>query len=124
MDERVASMRVFILTKELAQAMNRMRLLSTAVLATVIGVGAAVAAAPEACDKYLSVELTPDVPNPRDLAFLSSLLTVPGYQLVWRQQNGTAVELELTGPGPEDQCRNVIAAMRKDGRIRSISVHN
>jgi hypothetical protein len=104
--------------------MNRMRLLSTAVLAAVIGVGAAVAAAPEGCDLYLSVELTPDVPNPRDLAFLSSLLTVPGYQLVWRQQNGTAVELELTGPGPEDQCRNVIAAMRKDGRVRSIHVHN
>jgi hypothetical protein len=90
----------------------------------VIGVGAAVAAVPEACDKYLSVELTPDVPNPRDLAFLSSLLTVPGYQLVWRQQSGTAVELELTGPGPEDQCRNVIAAMRKDGRVTSIHVHN
>jgi hypothetical protein len=102
---------------------NRLCLLSTAVLSLVIGTGTAVAAAPEACDKYLSVELTPDVPNPRDLAFLSSLMTVPGYQLVWRQQNGTVVELELTGPGPDDQCRNVIAAMRKDGRIQSIHVH-
>jgi|HubBroStandDraft_1064217.scaffolds.fasta_scaffold00099_43 hypothetical protein len=52
------------------------------------GVGTVIAAGPEACDKYLSVELTPDVPNPRDLAFLSSPLTVPGYQFVWRQQNG------------------------------------
>jgi hypothetical protein len=53
---------------------------------------------------------------------LSSLLTVPGYQLVWRQQNGTAIEVELTGPGPEDQCAVVIAAMRKDGRVQSIHI--
>jgi hypothetical protein len=86
------------------------------------GAGDAAVAAPESCDKYLTVELTPDVPNPRDLGFLSSLLTVPGYQLVWRQQNGTAIEVELIGSGPEDQCRAVIAAMRKDGRVRSIHV--
>ena len=89
------------------------------------GLGDAATASPQPCDVYLSVELTPDVPNPRDPAFLSSLLTVPGYQLVWRQQNGTAIEVELTGPGPgPDQCRAVIEAMRKDGRIQSIQVHN
>jgi hypothetical protein len=82
----------------------------------------AAAAAPGPCDRYLTVELTPDVPTARDLGFLSSLLTVPGYQLVWRQQNGTAIEVELTGPGPEDQCRAVIAAMGKDGRVQSIHV--
>jgi hypothetical protein len=38
-----------------------------ALLATVLGVGAEAAAAPEPCDKYLSVELTPDVPNPREV---------------------------------------------------------
>jgi hypothetical protein len=97
--------------------------LGIALLAVATGVGGAGAAPPEPCDKYLTVELTPDVPNPRDLAFLSSLMTVPGYQLVWRSQNGTAIELELTGPGPEDQCRSVIAAMRKDGRVQSIHVH-
>jgi hypothetical protein len=97
-------------------------LLGTALVAMASASGDAAAAAPERCDKYLTVELTPDVPNPRDLAFLSSLLTVPGYQLVWRQQNGTAIEVELTGPGPEDQCRAVIAAMRKDGRVQSIQV--
>jgi hypothetical protein len=97
--------------------------LGAALLAMVFGAGDSAAAPPAPCDKYLTVELTPDVPNARDLAFLSSLLTVPGYQLVWRQQNDTTVELELTGPGPEDQCRAVIAAMRKDGRIQSIRVH-
>jgi hypothetical protein len=104
--------------------MNRRRsLLGTALLAVVFGAGDAAAAAPERCEKYLTVELTPDVPNPRDVAFLSSLLTAPGYQLVWRQQNGTAIEVELTGPGPEDQCAAVIAAMSKDGRVQSIQVH-
>jgi hypothetical protein len=103
--------------------MNRRGCLwSTALLAMVSASGGAAAAPPERCDKYLTVELTPDVPNPRDLAFLSSLLTVPGYQLVWRQQNGTAIEVELTGPGPEDQCGAVIAAMRKDGRVQSIHI--
>jgi hypothetical protein len=97
--------------------------LGAALLVVVFSAGDSAAAPPAPCDKYLTVELTPDVPNPRDLAFLSSLLTVPGYQLVWRQQNDTTVELELTGPGPEDQCRAVIAAMRKDGRIQSIRVH-
>jgi hypothetical protein len=103
--------------------MKRLGLLSATLLAQVVGLGSASAAAPEPCDKHLSVELTPDVPNPRDLAFLSSLMTIPGYQLVWREQNGTVIELELTGPGPEDQCRAVIAAMRKDGRVQSIHVH-
>ena len=75
------------------------------------------------CDVHLSVELTPDVPNPRDLAFLSSLLTAPGFQLIWRNQKGSIVELELTGPGPDDACRAVIESMRKDGRVQSITVH-
>jgi hypothetical protein len=103
--------------------MNLRHLTGAALLASVLNIGTAAAAPPQPCDKYLSVELTPDVPNSRDLSFLSSLLTVPGYQLVWRQQNGTLIELELTGPGPEDQCMAVIAAMRKDGRVQSIEVH-
>jgi hypothetical protein len=99
-------------------------LLGTALLAIVFGVEDAAADPPGPCDKYLTVALTPDVPNPRDLAFLSSLLTIPGYQLVWRKQNDdTSIELELTGPGPEDQCRAVIAAIRKDARVQSIHVH-
>jgi hypothetical protein len=98
---------------------------TAALLAIVFGVEDAAADPPGPCDKYLTVELTPDVPNPRDLTFLSSLLTIPGYQLVWRKQNddNTTVELELTGPGPEDQCRAVIAAIRKDARVQSIHVH-
>jgi hypothetical protein len=103
--------------------MSRRYSLRTVLLVLVFGAGNVAAAAPESCDKYLTVELTPDVPNARDPAFLSSLLTVPGYQLLWRQQNATGIEVELIGLGPDDQCRAVIAAMREDGRVQSIHVH-
>jgi hypothetical protein len=103
--------------------MNPRSILSAALVVLSLTTCAVANAAPAPCDKHLSVELTPDVPNPRDLAFLSSLLTIPGYQLIWRQQVGDVIELELTGPGPADQCRAVIEAMRKDSRVQSIQVH-
>lgn len=89
----------------------------------VLAAGGATADAPSTCSRHFSVELTPDVPNPRDLAFLSSLLTQPGFQRAWRGQDGSVNELELTGPGPDDQCRAAIRAMRKDTRVQSITVH-
>lgn len=103
--------------------MKRKHILSAALVACAFAVGTAAAdVVPPTCSRHLSVELTPDVPNPRDLAFLSSLLTQPGFQLAWRGQNGSVIELDLTGPGPDDQCRAVIAAMRKDGRVQSVTV--
>src|ERR1700722_12919372 len=96
---------------------------AAALVAAALAGGYAAADVPATCNRHLSVELTPDVPNPRDLAFLSSLLTQPGFQLSWTGQNGTVVELELTGPGTDDQCRAVIAGMRKDGRVQSITVN-
>jgi hypothetical protein len=62
--------------------MNPKGFLGAALIAMALAVGTA-AAQPAACHRHLSVELTPDVPNPRDLAFLSSLLTQPGFQLSW-----------------------------------------
>jgi hypothetical protein len=104
--------------------MNSIRILCAVGLAlAALGAGSATADVPTSCNRHLSVELTPDVPNPRDLAFLSSLLTQPGFQLAWRGQDGAVIELELTGPGPDDQCRAMIAAMRKDARVQSITVH-
>jgi hypothetical protein len=102
--------------------MNPKALLGAALITTALAVGTVAAQTPPTCHRHLSVELTPDVPNPRDLAFLSSLLTQPGFQLSWTGQNGSVVELDLSGPGPDDQCRAVIAAMRKDGRVQSITV--
>jgi hypothetical protein len=105
--------------------MNPKAFLGATLIATALAVGTAAAQAPPMCHRHLSVELTPDVPNPRDLAFLSSRLTQPGFQLSWTGQNGSVVELDLVGPGPDDQCRAVIAAMRKDGRVQSVTVtHN
>ena len=95
------------------------------ILIAVLGSSAAAAAPPAPCDMRLSIELTPDVPNPGALGFLSSLLgDHSGYQLTLRRQrDGSVIVLELTGPGPEYRCWNVVEAMRKDGRVLSVRVH-
>jgi hypothetical protein len=77
----------------------------------------AVAAAPALCDLQLTVELTPDVPDPSDAGFLSSLLgNHPGYRLtILLKRSGSVLDLELTGPGRDYLCHDVIDAIRKDG---------
>ena len=82
----------------------------------------AVAAAPALCDLQLTVELTPDVPDPSDAGFLSSLLgNHPGYRLTMLpKRSGSVLDLELTGPGPDSLCHDVIDAIRKDGRVQSL----
>jgi hypothetical protein len=87
--------------------------------------GKSAAAAPTApCDLELKVQLTPDVPNPRDPGFLSSLLgNHSGYQLSLQRQRGDfLIDLELAGPDPDYGCRNVLDALRRDGRIMFIQV--
>ena len=75
------------------------------------------------CVLQLSVELTPDVPDPRDPGFLSSLLSNhPGYHLTLRRvSSGTVIDVDLTGLGPVDRCQNVIETMRKDGRVLAVN---
>ena len=70
----------------------------------------------------LSVEVTPDVPNPANVGFISSLLgNHTEYQLfLLRSVDDTHVDLQLQGPGPDDRCRAVVESMRSDGRILSI----
>ena len=76
------------------------------------------------CHLRLRIELTPDVPNPRDAGFLSSLLgNHPEYLLTLRRRdsgNGDVVALDLTGPGPDVYCREVIESIRKDARVISV----
>jgi len=81
-------------------------------------------APPQPCVLRLSLEVTPDVPNPSDGGFLSSLLgNNPGYQLsVRRVVDDTHVDLLLWGPGPDTNCRNVVDSMRNDGRVQSIQI--
>lgn len=79
-------------------------------------------ASPATCNMRLTVELTPDVPEPLNSGFLSSLLSNQvNYRLtLLGQQPGSVIVAELAGPGPEYRCRNVIEAMRRDGRVLSI----
>ena len=84
-------------------------------------------AAPTAsCNMRIRVELTPDVPQPLEAGFISSLLgNHAAYRLTLRQQdpyNTSVVALDLAGPAPELGCREVINSMRKDARVVSIDV--
>lgn len=97
------------------------RILSVAILAALL-VSNSAAASPAACDMRLNVELTPDIPNPLDSGFLSSLLSnQASYRVTLLDRRpGSVILIELTGPGPDYLCRNVVEAMRKDGRVLSI----
>ncbi len=87
-----------------------------------LGSSAAYAESPAECTMHLVVELTPDVPNPQNSGFLSSLLNDhPAYQLNWvRKVDMSFVALDLTGPGPLEGCENVVDTMRRDGRVLSV----
>jgi len=58
-------------------------------------------------DMQLTVELTPDVPDPQDAGFLSSLLSNQvNYRLTMlRERDGSVIVLELTGPAPRMAVR-------------------
>jgi hypothetical protein len=92
--------------------------------AAAVAGGVADPAAAAECDRRLTVELTPDVPDPRDTGFLSSLLSNEvGYQLVFRgKSDDTNIVLELIGPGPAYRCREAIQTMRRDARVVSLHV--
>ena len=70
----------------------------------------------------LSVEVTPDVPNPGNGAFISSLLgNHTDYQLyLLRVVDDTHVNLQLQGPGPAERCQAVVDSISNDGRVLSI----
>ena len=86
--------------------------------------GSATAATPAPCDMPLTLRLTPDVPNPSDAGFLSSLLSNhPDFRLVYRgRSEDDSLHVELIGPGPDYLCRRVIRVMRRDGRVLSIHI--
>ena len=94
------------------------------IAAAVLGSGFALTASAAGCDSRLSVELTPDVPDPRDAGFLSSLLSNQvGYELVFRgKTDDSNIVVELIGPGPEYTCRQAIQTMSRDARVLSIQV--
>ncbi len=68
------------------------------------------------CDMRLRVELTPDVSNPGDAEFISSLVgNNPDYQLSLGRsdlENSSVIALSLTGPGPEAPVVQRIGTVR------------
>jgi len=96
---------------------------AVAVLIATFGSGRVNADTPELCIERLVVKLTPDVPNPRDDGFLSSLLSNhPAYRLTLvRQEDLTTIVVDLSGPGPDEACDSVVDTIRKDGRVESVS---
>jgi hypothetical protein len=98
-------------------------LLGTLIVGFLASRTAAAAPAPE-CDVRLTVELTPDVPDPGNAEFLSSLLSNhPAYRLdLLRVIDPALVELDLSGPGPGYLCADVINTMRSDGRVLSVRI--
>jgi hypothetical protein len=81
--------------------------------------------APPQCSTRLLVEVTPDVPNPGDGGFLSSLLgNHPGYQLfLLGVVDDTRVNLQLQGPGPAERCQAIVDSMSNDARVVSIQAN-
>jgi hypothetical protein len=80
-------------------------LLVTAMVQLAPASGTAAAAPAAHCDMRARVELTPDMPQPLDAGFVSSLLSKhSAFRLTLRQQdpyNPSVIALDLTGPGPE-----------------------
>jgi hypothetical protein len=84
------------------------------------------AAAPGPCDVRLTVQLTPDVPDPTDVGFLSSLLSnqIDYLLSLQRERSDSLLVLELTGPGPDRSCQNAIETIRKDARVLAVHVNH
>jgi hypothetical protein len=96
------------------------------VLASVLVSRTASAATPASCHARLTVELTPDVPNPTDTGFLGSLLSnrVNYLLSVRRERSDSLLVLDLTGPGLDYRCQNAVETIRRDGRVLSVRVNN
>ena len=77
------------------------------------------------CSMVLSVEVTPDVPNPGNGAFISSLLgNHTEYQLfLLRVVDDTHVNLQRQGSGGAERCPAVVDSMSGDGRVASIQAN-
>jgi hypothetical protein len=103
---------------------RRIGLFGAVVLVSVLISNTAAAAEPGSCDVRLTVELTPDVPDPTDTGFLGSLLSnqVNYFLSLRRERTDSLLVLELTGPGPYYRCRDAIEAIRRDGRVVSVHV--
>ncbi len=74
------------------------------------------------CTLRLIARLTPDVPDPRNPAFLSALANNPAYSLTWAGHVASGERLVLRGPGPAYRCREELARMRRDSHVIDLQV--
>jgi hypothetical protein len=104
---------------------RRTATLGAVLLATTLVSNTAFAGPRAGCDVRLTVELTPDIPNPTDEGFLGSLLSNQlDYVLsLRRERSDSLLVLELIGPGPAYRCHNAIEAIRRDGHVLSVHVN-
>jgi hypothetical protein len=79
-------------------------------------------APPDRCHARLSLTLTPDVPNPRDPSFLSTLTANPLYSLIWVEGNDTTAVVDLTGPATDYHCEDEIRRLSRDAHIMDLQV--
>jgi hypothetical protein len=103
---------------------RRAGIFGSVLLFALFGMSAAAADEPGQCEVRLTVELTPDVPNPSTGGFLSSLLSNRvKYELtLQRERSDSVIVVDLTGPGPDYLCQHAIEAIRRDGRVLSVHV--
>jgi hypothetical protein len=97
--------------------MTRIALFGAAILLSHIAV-----AQDTKCTLQLNVQLTPDVENPRDPAFLSTLAGNPAYSLVFirKSDDGDREVLQLSGP--PGTCRDQLEFMRQNSHVINIEV--
>jgi len=76
----------------------------------------------DACRARIEVTLDPEVNNPRDPSFLSSLLTTPGYQLTWVSGNDETTIYDLLGPATDDGCSNMVEQISKSSAVLNVRV--
>lgn len=92
-------------------------------LASLLPCELSVADEPAHCDVHVVVHVTPDVPNPGNVGFLSSLVTDPNFRLTWLGKlSDRDWALELSGPGAPEACEKVIDGMRRDARVVSVEI--
>jgi hypothetical protein len=72
------------------------------------------------CTLQLDVQVTPDVENPRDPGFLSTLVGNPAYSLVFVRKSDNGEVLQLSGP--PGTCRDQLEFMRQNSHIINIEV--
>ena len=97
-------------------------LLVAGTLAAVLSINDAKSAIPERCHARLLLQLTLDIPNPRDPSFLSALTANPLYEIVWVEGNDTTATVDLFGPATDYHCEDEINRIRRDAHIMDLKV--